>query len=170
MAAVNSINKNFLSPLGYKFTLSRAPAISYNVQSLRLPGIQLSNGETPTPFVPIPVTGKISYNAFGVTFRLNEDMTDYLEIHNWMESLGSPVDFTGYKALEDAQVGSTDMLTSDINVSIMNSSMNPNIRIDFFDAFPIGIGDVEFNTVDTSVNYIECSVEFRYLRYEINIL
>ncbi len=168
MAAVNSINKNFLSPLGYKFTLARAPAISYNVQSLRLPGIQMSNGETPTPFVPIPHTGKLVYNAFGVTFRLNENMTDYLEIYNWMEKLGSPVDFAGYKQLEDAQVGSTDMLKSDINLSIMNSSMNPNIKIDFYDAFPINIGDVEFNTIDTSVNYIECSVEFRYLRYDIN--
>ena len=170
MPAVNSINKNFLSPLGYKFTLARAPALSYNVQSVRIPGVQMSNGETPTPFVPIPTTGKLTYNTLGVVFRLNEDLTDYLEIYNWMTALGAPVDFTAYKALEDAQVGTNETLRSDLNITIMNSGMNANISIDFYDAFPVSIGDLDFNTTDTSVNYIECSVEFRYLRYDINTL
>jgi hypothetical protein len=52
----------------------------------------------------------------------------------------------------------------------MNSSMNSNIMITFYDAFPVSIGDIEFNTTDTSVNYIECSVEFKYLRYDIEVL
>lgn len=170
MAAVNNINKNFLSPLGYKFVLARAPALSYNVQSVRIPGVQMSNSETPTPFVPIPTTGKLTYNTLGVVFRLNEDLTDYLEIYNWMTALAAPVDFTAYKALETAQVGGNETLRSDLNVTIMNSGMNANISIDFYDAFPVAIGDLDFNTTDTSVNYIECSVEFRYLRYDINTL
>lgn len=170
MAAVNSINKNFLSPLGYKFSLARAPALTYNVQSVRIPGVQMSNGDSPTPFVPIPTTGKVTYNTLGVTFRLNEDLTDYLEIYNWMTAIASPDNFAAYKALKNADVGATDQITSDLNVTIMNSGMNANISFDFYDAFPVGISDLDFNTVDTSVNYIECSVEFRYLRYEITTL
>jgi hypothetical protein len=87
-----------------------------------------------------------------------------------MTALGAPVDFTAYKALEDAQVGTNETLRSDLNITIMNSGMNANISIDFYDAFPVSIGDLDFNTTDTSVNYIECSVEFRYLRYDINTL
>jgi hypothetical protein len=170
MTAVNNINKNFLSPLGYKFTLARAPAISYNVQNVRFPGVQMSNGESPTPFVPIPVTGKLTYSPLDLTFRVNEDMTDYLEIYNWMVALASPVSFDGYKALQNSQVGGTAALYSDLNLQIMNSSMNSNIMITFYDAFPVSIGDIEFNTTDTSVNYIECSVEFKYLRYDIEVL
>ena len=170
MTAVNDINKNFLSPLGYKFTLARAPAISYNVQNIRFPGVQMSNGESPTPFVPIPVTGKLTYSPLDITFRLHEDMTDYLEIYNWMVALASPVNFEGYKALKDAQAGTPATLYSDLNLQIMNSSMNSNIMITFYDAFPTSIGDIDFNSTDTSVNYIECSVEFKYLRYDITKL
>jgi hypothetical protein len=170
MTAVNDINKNFLSPLGYKFTLARAPALSYNVQNIRFPGVQMSNGESPTPFVPIPVTGKLTYSPLDITFRLNEDMTDYLEIYNWMVALASPTNFEGYKTLQNAQAGSSGTLFSDLNLQIMNSSMNSNIMITFYDAFPTSLGDIEFNSTDTSVNYIECSVEFKYLRYDITKL
>lgn len=170
MAAVNDINKNFLSPLGYKLTLARAPAVVYNVQNIRFPGVQMSSGESPTPFVPIPTTGKLTYSPLDVQFRLNEDMTDYLEIYNWMVALASPVDFTAYKALQDAKPGATQALYSDVNLQIMNSSMNSNISITFYDAFPVAIGDIEFNSTDSSVNYIECSVEFKYLRYDITVL
>jgi hypothetical protein len=48
--------------------------------------------------------------------------------------------------------------------------MNSNIMITFYDAFPTSLGDIEFNSTDTSVNYIECSVEFKYLRYDITKL
>lgn len=170
MTAVNDINKNFLSPLGYKFTLARAPAISYNIQNIRFPGVQMSNGESPTPFIPIPVTGKLTYSPLDVSFRLNEDMTDYLEIYNWMVALASPVGFEAYKSLKDAGAGAIESLYSDLNLQIMNSSMNSNISITFYDAFPVSIGDIEFNSTDTSVNYIECSVEFKYLRYDITQL
>lgn len=170
MAAVNDINKNFLSPLGYKFTLARAPALVYNVQSVRIPGIQMSNSETPSPFVPIPTTGKLTYNTLGVVFRVNEDMDNYLEIHDWMVKLAAPVDFTGYKQLQDETLGANQSLRSDLNVTILNSGMRGNISIDFYDAFPVIISDLDFNTTDTDVNYIECSVDFRYLRYEINRL
>jgi hypothetical protein len=168
MTAVNNINKNFLSPLGYKFTLGRAPAVSYNVQSVRVPGIQMSNGESPTQFVPIPVTGKLTYSPLDITFRVCEDMTDYIEIYKWMTAIASPVNFDAYKKLQTAAAGTLDTLYSDLNLQIMNNSMNSNIMITFYDAFPISIADIEFNTTDTSVNYIECSVQFKYLRYDIN--
>lgn len=170
MAAVNDINKNFLSPLGYKLTLARAPAVVYNVQNIRFPGVQMSSGESPTPFVPIPTTGKLTYSPLDVSFRLNEDMTDYLELYNWMVALASPVDFDAYKALKNAGAGAVESLYSDVSLQIMNSSMNSNILITFYDAFPVSLGDIEFNSTDTSVNYIECSVEFKYLRYDIKVL
>jgi hypothetical protein len=97
-------------------------------------------------------------------------MTDYLEIYNWMVALASPVSFDAYKAVQNSQAGATEKLYSDLNLQIMNSSMNSNIMITFYDAFPTSIGDIEFNSTDTSVNYIECSVEFKYLRYDITKL
>ena len=81
-------NPNFLSPLSFKFILSRTPNLNFDVQTVRLPGMSLSSTDTATPFVTIPNSGKITYSPLTITFRVNEDMSDYLEINNWMEGLG----------------------------------------------------------------------------------
>jgi hypothetical protein len=171
MSAVNvPANKNFLSPLGFKFTLSRAPNLSFNVQEARIPGLQLSQTETPTPFINIPNASHITYNPLTVSFRVGEDMDDYLEIYNWMVGLGAPESFAQYKALKDAEPGSVQTVYSDISLLIMNSSMRPNIKVTFYDAFPISLGDLDFNTTDTDVNYIQCTAEFEYLKYNIELI
>lgn len=171
MSALNTpANKNFLSPLGFRFTLTRAPNLTFNVQSARIPGLQLSQAESPTPFVTIPIASHITYNPLSVSFRVSEDLDDYLEIYNWMVGLGAPESFAQYKALKDVDPGNPQTVYSDITLLIMNSSMRPNIKVTFKDAFPISIGDLEFNTTDTDVNYIQCTADFEYLKYNIELI
>lgn len=171
MSALNSpANKNFLSPLGFKFTLTRAPNLNFNVQDVRLPGLSLSDYEQPTPFISIPIASHITFNPLSVSFRVGEDMDDYLEIHNWMISLGAPESFDQYKALKNVEPGNPGTVYSDITLLIMNSSMKPNIKVTFYDAFPISLGDLEFNTTDVDVNYIQCTADFKYLRYDIELI
>ena len=159
-------NPNFLSPLGFKFMLSRTPNLNFNIQTVRFPGMSLSTTETATPFVTIPNPGKITYSPLTITFRVNEDMSDYLEIKNWMEKLGAPVSFEQYKDIKESGAG----LYSDASLVIMNSAMRGNLTANFYDLFPIDISDLQFTTMDTTVNYIECTVDFRYLRNEIGVL
>jgi hypothetical protein len=163
-------NKNFLSPLGFRFTLARAPNLNFNIQDARIPGLQLSQAETPTPFIAIPIASHITYSPLSVSFRVGEDMDDYLEIHNWMVGLGSPESFAQYKALKDVEPGNPQTVNSDISLLIMNSSMRPNIKVTFYDAFPISLGDLTFNTTDTDVNYLQCTADFRYLNYKIEFV
>lgn len=161
-----STNRNFLSPLGHKFILSRTPNLNFNVQTVRLPGLTLSSTDTATPFVSIPNSGKISYAPLTITFRVNEDMQDYFEIRRWMEGLGAPVSLGQYKTVKESQDG----LYSDGTLVIMNSAMRGNISATFYDLFPIELSDLQFTTMDTDVNYIECTVDFRYLRCEVGVL
>jgi hypothetical protein len=171
MSALNvPANKNFLSPLGFRFSLARAPNLNFNVQSVRIPGLQLGEIEVPTPFVRIPTSDGITYNPLSLTFRVSEDLDDYLEIHNWMVGLGAPASFDQYKALKNADPANPLSVLSDMTVIIMNSSMKPNIKVSFHDAFPVSLGDLEFNTTDTDVNYIQCTVDFKYLRYHIELM
>lgn len=159
-------NPNFLSPLGFKFVLRRTPNINFNVQTVRLPGMSLSATDTATPFVTMPNSGKITYSPLTITFRVNEDMADYFEILNWMKALGSPTDFSEYAKLKKSANG----LYSDATLIINNSAMRGNIQAQFYDLFPIEISDLLFTTMDTTVNYLECTVDFRYLRSEIGVL
>lgn len=161
-----STNPNFLSPLNFKFVLSRTPNINFNVQSIRLPGMSLSSTETATPFVSMPDSGKIIFSPLTITFRVNEDMADYLEIHNWMKGLGSPSSFEEYAALKNSDAG----LYSDATLVINNSRKLGNLSATFIDMFPVELSDLQFTTMDADVNYLECTVDFRFLRYEIGVL
>ena len=171
MSAINvPANKNFLSPLGFRFVLTRAPNVSFNIQNVRIPGLTLNEITTPTPFIRIPNSDGLVYNPLSITFRVGEDLDDYLEIHNWMVGLGAPESFDQYKALQNLEPGNPQGIYSDITILIMNSSMRPNIKVVFEDAFPLSIGDLEFNTTDTDVNYIQCTAEFTYLKYKIELI
>jgi hypothetical protein len=142
----------------------------FNVQDVRVPGIQLGEVSTPSPFLRIPNSDGITYNPLSVSFRVGEDLDDYLEIHNWMIGLGAPESFDQYKALQNVEPGNPQSIYSDITLLILNSSMRPNIKITFHDAFPVTLGDLDFNTTDSDVNYIQCTVDFRYLRYNIELV
>lgn len=171
MSALNvPANKNFLSPLGFKLALTRAPNLVFNIQTASIPGLQLNEVSTPSPFLRIPNSDGLTFNPLSVSFRVSEDMDDYLEIHNWMIGLGAPESFAQYKALKDKEPGNPQGIYSDITLLIMNSSMRPNIKVTFEDAFPISLGDLEFNTTDTDVNYLQCTVDFRYLKYKIELV
>jgi hypothetical protein len=128
--------------------------------------MSLSTTDTATPFVTIPNSGKITYAPLTITFRVNEDLTDYLEINNWMEGLGAPSNFTQYADINNSQAGRY----SDATLIINNSRKIGNLSVTFYDLFPVDISDIQFTTMDTDVNYIECTVDFRYLRREIGVL
>jgi len=170
MSALNvPANKNFLSPLGFRFSLARSPNLNFNIQNVRVPGIQLNQIEVATPFLRIPNSDGITFEPLSITFRVSEDLDDYLEIFNWMIGLGAPESFDQYKALLNTTPGNPGGIHSDITLIIMNSAMKSNIKVTFQDAFPISLGDLEFNTTDTDVNYIQCTVDFRYLKYNIEL-
>ena len=157
---------NFLSQFGFKFTLARLPEVTFMTQSVELPSVQLGVIEQPTPFVSIPLSGKITYENLSVTFKVDENMVNYTKTHQWMTDLGSANDFTGYSRLKNSPIGSKEWLTSDITLSILKSSMNPNISVVFKDAFPTALSGLRFGTTDIDVAYLEATVVFDYLSYE----
>jgi hypothetical protein len=171
--SVNGIpaNQNLLSPLGFKFNIARSPNLSFNVTSFTLPGISLAAIDLSTPFINIPLAStKNIYNAFNVTFKIDEDMNNYIEVYEWLLGLTAAKNFEKYKALSHntkSHPGSTSVLTSDLNLSIMTSKFNHNISVNFYDAFPIELSDIEFNIADTAVSYLDATATFRYLSYEI---
>lgn len=160
-------NINMLSQLAFKFALARAPHLSYFTNAVELPGLTLTVAEVPTPFVTIPLSGKCVYDDLTVQFKIDENFQNWFEIHNWMAALGSPVNFDGFRELKEAETGSRNGLTSDIELTIMKSSMTPNIGVTFRDAFPVAISPLTFNAQDLDVEYLSATATFRYLRYDV---
>ena len=161
-------NKNFLSPLNFKFFLKRAPHINFFVQKINIPDVSLKSTNFPTPLVDIPLHGEhLDYGTLQLTFKVDEDLQNYLEIHNWIKALGSPEDFEGYGKLEEAGVTSGEGVYSDISLMILSSSKTANYEINFVDCHPVALTGATFTTADSDVNYVTASATFKYTYYDI---
>jgi hypothetical protein len=162
-------NKNFLSPLGLKLLLRRAPGVEFFVQRAVVPGLSLNSVETPNPFVSLPYGGDhILYEEFSVEFKVDEDMQNWLEVHNWLRATGFPKNYNEYEELVKGNRLEGFGVKSDIVLIILNSAMRPNIEVTFHDAMPISLTGFNMNTTDTSVNYVTSTARFRYTLFSIN--
>jgi hypothetical protein len=170
MSALDSVpvNQNFQSPQNFKFFIKRAPHLTFFVQKTAVPEIQIDPTWQPTPFTAIPLSGDhITYTPYQLTFKVDEDLKNYLEMMDWLISLGFPTMYTEYASKTMRPKTDLSGITSDLQLLILNSSEIPTHAVNFVDAFPIYLGPLEFDTTSDDVNFITCSVVFRYTHYYI---
>ena len=159
-------NKNMLSPVGFQFNIGRMPTMNFFVQSVTLPGITLSSLDQQTPLRSVPTPGdRIEYSELEVIFKVDEDMKNYIEVFDWIRALGFPDSTDQYKELEEQPSFSGGGIYSDATLTILSSAMNPNIRIDIRDLFPISLTPIEMSAVNPDIEYIEATASFRFLNY-----
>lgn len=170
MSAIDNVpvNKNFLSPLNFIFVLKRSPNLNFFVQRINIPGLSLTPVEQPSPQLAIPYGGDhIIYEKLVVTFKVDENFKNYLELHDWIKGLGSPVTQADYARLKNADIASGEGLKSDISLVVTDGLKNPNMEITFKDAFPIDLSEVVFETTDTDVTYVTATATFSYVYFDI---
>lgn len=161
-------NRNFLSPVGFKLTLDKAPKSAYLCQSANLPEIRIGSPEQPTPFKKIPLAGDAQYSDLEIQFLIDEDLTNYLEIHNWLKSISAAENFDDYYNWqeENRKVGNKSIY-SDGTLIIYTSNLRPKYFVKFQDMFPVSLSTLQFNAGVTDTDYFTANVTFRYSIYNI---
>lgn len=169
MAILNQPNNiNFLSPLGFRFVLKRAPNLNFFCTDVNIPSMTLGYIELPTPFKIIELPGdKLDFGDLNVTFKVDENLENYLEVYNWLLALGFPDDFGQYKRLNDKNAGDKEGIYSDGTLYVLNSVMVPTMEITFQDLFPVAISDINFTSTDTDVNYVTNTATFKYKKFSV---
>ena len=164
-------NKSFLSPLGFDFAIKKIPTTNFFVTRATIPGFTLGIADVPTPFIKLPIPGdKIDFNDLQVTFKIDEDMKNYLEVFNWIMGLGFPDRYEQYAALKRTARGSGDGIYSDASLTVLTSAMNPNMMFTFRNVFPYSLTDLDFNTASADVEYLEATVGFRFELFTIEAI
>jgi hypothetical protein len=170
-------NRNFLSPVGFKFTINRSPKVAFFSNSANIPGINLGIVVQPTYLKDIDTPGdKISFNDFTLRFLVDENLENYMEIQNWIRGLGFPESLDEIYALQREQryvdtSGSKLMnIYSDGTLQVLTSNSNPNFKIKFKDLWPYSLSDLNFDATDTDVQYLTAEVTFKYTIYNITDL
>jgi hypothetical protein len=171
MTAINRTptNKNFLSPLGFKFTIFKTPGVNYFVQAAAIPSLNLGRTETGTPFSRIKFPGdKLDYSDLNITFRVDEELRNYFELYSWMTQLGKPNDYSQYQTIANANRG--EGIQSDATLIILSSSKTPIVEVNFKNIYPVSLSEVNFNTQMTDVDYIDVIATFAYETYTVNYI
>lgn len=151
--------QNFLSPIGFRFTIKRLPNVEFFIQGATIPGMSMSPTISATPFKSIRFAGdKIEHEPFTVTIRLDEYMNSYNEIFNWMVGLTKNDSFDQFKNLQQ----SDDGLYSDASLIVLDSKGNPGVEVHFKDVFPISLSNISFDTTRTDITYATCEITFEH--------
>lgn len=158
---------NYLSPLEFVVTVKRLPHVQFFTQRVSIPSVSLQPIERPTPFKSLYETGdRLTFGELNLSFIVDENMSNYIEVFNWMKGIAFPNNFDQYKNLEN----SDDGIRSDISLVIMNSNKNPNIEVNYLNCFPITLSDISLDTTQTDIVYPEATVTFQYNSYDIRIV
>ena len=163
-------NKNFLSPIGFVFVLDKARKVSFLCQKAEIPSLTLGSVNIPTRgMVPIPVEGNIEYGALNLEFKVDEDLRNYMELHNWIRALGTPQTMkersdwnTKYQGLP-----SEDHRTSDSTLQVLNNNNIVNFDVVFKNLFPVNLSTISFDVTQNDNDFFTASATFKYMLYEV---
>ena len=163
-------NRNFLSPVGFKFTLSKDPKISFFCNSARIPEISLGSAVQSTYLKDLDIPGdRLTYGDFSLRFLVDENLENYMAIHNWLTGLGFPETAQQYRDLTTNNDGVEDFNEqfSDGSLHILNSNFRDSAIVKFKDLYPVSLTSLEFEATDSDINYFTAEVSFKYTVYNV---
>tara|TARA_Y100001938_G_scaffold143664_1_gene216828 strand:+ start:738 stop:1283 length:546 start_codon:yes stop_codon:yes gene_type:complete len=171
-------NRNYLSPVGFKFVITKVPKADFFSNSASIPGINLGFALQPTYLKDIAVAGdKLTYEDFTLSFFVDENLENYLEVHNWLRGLGYPESIQEHIDLKKNDIYTPDPLGnnplneySDASLFIYNSSFNQIAKVHFKDVFPVSLSTINFDATAGDIDYVTAEATFKYSIYDIEVM
>jgi len=174
---------NFLRPNGFRLVIKDLPKVSYTCQAANLPGIQLGFINQPTPFIDRPIIGdKLMYTDLTIKFIIAEDLSNYVELYEWVTALGFPNNYAEFKNFANERLnrfpfkaGSSNnevLGYSDGTLTILDSNNNAKTNIILKDLFPISVEPLDFDTTTAggSLEYLTSRATFKFRTLTIETL
>ena len=179
---------DYASPVQFRFKCSKLPKVEFFCQTANIPGIGLGVADIETPLKSIPFPGdKVTYQDLAISFLVDENLENYKEIHDWIIALGFPQNHTQFADLQtagaDRYPGSTSGAIvpetniavplaeggtySDATLTVLNSKNIAVTEIRFNNIFPTSLGALSYDVQASDVNYLQASVDFSHMYYEI---
>jgi len=164
-------DRNFLQASGFKFSIQKAPKVTYFGNSVNVPGISLGVANQPNYLKNIPVVGDMmEFNDLNLRFLIDENLENYREIQNWMRGIGYPESLDQvYDLQKEGPIRDYSQLNlySDGTLQILSSINRPIFAVNFRDMFPTSLSDIRFDSTLATTEYLTADVTFKYSIYNI---
>lgn len=164
-------NINPLQSNGFLFSIQKLPEISFFCQEANLPSLSLPAIDTYNPLSVAPIPGNIlDFGTLSITFLIDEEMKNYIAVHNWLVGLGYPEKHEQFQNFINSR---TDGLNrshlvagySDGILQVLNSSNNPTRTVHFVDLFPVSLEQIQLQSTVNDTTYLAGTAGFRYTFY-----
>ena len=163
-------NRNYLSNVGFNFTLARFPKVDFFSNTANLPGLTLGTVNAPNYLKELPLAGdRLVFEDFSLQFIVDEKLENYLAIHNWMKGLGFPNsigDFMDLIADNDNSLN-MDLQYSDGTLLVLNNQFNNIAKVKFNGLFPYTLSGLQFDATNTDYQTLTATVTFKYTNHNI---
>ena len=178
---------DYSSPTQFRFLINQLPKVEYFTTEANIPGITLGEGQFNTTFKNIDILGdKLTYENLTISFIVDENLENYIEMHSWLTGIGFPADrkqFSEFRSttsnmstktrgeskdIGDVRASTPELaMTSDATMTILTNKNNPVVECRFRDVFPTSLSGLSYSQNQTDVEYLTASVDFKYTIYEI---
>jgi hypothetical protein len=176
----HNIGNNFLKPHGYRLSFHNLPKVSYYCQTSNIPGIAVSNPQQPTPFYDVPVVGdKPTRDDLVITFVVDMDLQNYLEIYNWIVGYSFPDDRDQFVKLRESGThralsrqntpfNEENGMYSDATLTVLTNMNNPNLHYFYKDLYPVTLAGLPFNSAqEGGFDYQLATATFKYKSFAV---
>lgn len=172
---------DYLRPSFFRLEFTNLPRTTYTCQVANIPELNIGAATQQAPIRDIPLIGdKLEYGDLNVEFILNEDMSNYIEIYNWILNIAGTdlVNMTtddfrkalvGYPSTPNKPDLSRG-LYADAQLYIINSSNRPVIKVNYLDVIPIAISVPTFDITNTNQDPMSARASFKYRIFNIEKL
>ena len=192
MTELNSLTRqptklDYAAATQFKFNITKLPKVEFFCTSVNIPGITLGEGTYNTPLKDLPLLGdKLTYDDLTITFIVDENLENYIEMHTWLTGIGFPKDrkqFSDFRSVTsnmsvktrgesndigDVRASTPELaMTSDSVMTILTNKNNPVVECRFKDVFPTSLSGLTYSQNQTDVEYLTAEVNFKYTIYEI---
>jgi hypothetical protein len=137
-------NLNTLQPNKYRVIFDRIPLSTFFCQKATLPGLSINAVEWQTRYNTVKIPGgKIVYDHFTVGFQVDEDLSNWFEIFDWIKRASV------FDAASDFTAHELETVYSDATLQFLTNNGNPNKNIRFVDCFPVSLTEVPVDVSST---------------------
>ncbi len=172
-------NRNFLSPIGFKFTIDRMRGVEFFCQSASIPSISLGSADVGTRLNKIKNPGdELQYEDLFLRFLVDENMKNWYQVHDWMREISTPYSTKEFKynrgdiksinkreATYD-YASANNQWRCDCSLFILSSNYRVVSEIIVRDAWPSSLSTLNFDAATPDINYFTAEVSLKYNYYD----
>jgi hypothetical protein len=120
---------NALLPTYYRLSIARLPATTYFCQTASVPSVSLTDISVSTPFATMRTPSKMEFDDLTISFIVDEQLTNWLEIFNWMRTSTNVENYTEIKPLSSIDFSSVIMDPEVIQSTVTFGYRSYNIEV-----------------------------------------